>query len=77
MIIVGAFLGILFLAIQYMAHKGYLGHAQIDWTHIGNDTMVWFQGLATFFSSHHVFAALGIPATSGLAVGVLAGLAKG
>jgi uncharacterized membrane protein (Fun14 family) len=50
LIIVGAFLGALFLAIQYMAHKGYLGNVQIDWTHIGNDTASYFQSLATQFS---------------------------
>jgi uncharacterized membrane protein (Fun14 family) len=35
MIIVGSFFGILFLAIQYMSNKGYLGNAQVDWTRIG------------------------------------------
>lgn len=65
LIIVGSFLGALFLAIQFMANKGYLGNAQIDWTRIGNDTAASFQGLYTQFSSQHVFGALGIPATSG------------
>jgi uncharacterized membrane protein (Fun14 family) len=77
LIVVGSFLGILFLAIQYMSHKGYLGNAQIDWTHIGNDTAAWFQNLVVHFSNQHIFGVLGIPATSGLAIGVIAGLAKG
>jgi uncharacterized membrane protein (Fun14 family) len=77
LIIVGAFLGILFITIQYMSHKGYLGNAQISWDRIGNDTMVWFQSAATQFSPHGIFSFLGIPVTSGLAIGVIAGLAKG
>jgi hypothetical protein len=76
LIIVGSFLGVLFLAIQFMANKGYLGNAQMDWTRIGNDTAASFQSLVTQFSSQHIFGVLGIPATSGLAIGVLAGLIK-
>jgi hypothetical protein len=76
LIIVGSFLGVLFLAIQYMSNKGYLGNAQVDWTRIGNDTAVYFQNIVTFFSSQHIFGVLGIPATSGLAVGIIAGVAR-
>jgi uncharacterized membrane protein (Fun14 family) len=76
LIIVGSFLGALFLAIQYMANKGYLGNVQIDWTRIGNDTAVSLQNLVAQFSNQHIFGVLGIPATSGLAIGVIAGLAK-
>jgi uncharacterized membrane protein (Fun14 family) len=76
-IIVGAFLGTVFIAIQYMAHKGYLGaQSQIDWTRIGADTAAWFQSVAAHFSNQHIFSVLGIPATSGLAMGVVAGLIK-
>lgn len=76
-IIVGAFLGVLFIAIQYLSHKGYLGaQSQIDWAHFGGDTTAWFQSLASHFSPHGIFSFLGIEATSGLAIGVIAGLAK-
>lgn len=47
------------------------------WTMIGTDAMGWLNGLVEQFSNQHIFAALGIPATSGLAVGIIAGLAKG
>jgi uncharacterized membrane protein (Fun14 family) len=77
LIIVGSFLGVLFLAIQFMANKGYLGNAQIDWTRVGNDTAVSLQNLVAQFSNQHIFGVLGIPATSGLAVGTLLGIAKG
>jgi uncharacterized membrane protein (Fun14 family) len=76
LIIVGSFLGAIFLAIQYMSNKGYLGNAQIDWTRIGNDTAVSLQNLVAQFSNQHIFGVLGIPATSGLAIGMMAGLAK-
>jgi uncharacterized membrane protein (Fun14 family) len=77
LIIVGSFLGVLFLAIQFMSHKGYLGNAQIDWDKIGTDIMAWFQSVAAHFSSQHIFGVLGIPATSGLAAGILLGITKG
>lgn len=77
LIIVGSFLGALFLAIQFMANNGYLGKAEIDWNRIGTDAMGWLNGIVEQFSNQHIFAALGIPATSGLAVGIIAGLAKG
>jgi uncharacterized membrane protein (Fun14 family) len=77
LIIVGSFLGALFLAIQFMANNGYLGKAEIDWNRIGTDAMGWLNGIVEQFSNQHIFTALGIPATSGLAVGIIAGLAKG
>jgi hypothetical protein len=75
-IIIGSFLGMLFLAIQYMSNKGYLGNAQIDWTRIGNDTATYFQSIITQFSSQHILEVLGIPFTSGLAVGINAGVVR-
>jgi hypothetical protein len=43
---------------------------------VGNDTLAWFQSLSTQVSSSHIFGTLGIPATSGLAIGLVVGLAK-
>ena len=77
LIIDGSFLGAVFLAIQFMANKGYLGNAEIDWNRIGTDAMGLVNGLVEQFSNQHILAALGIPATSGLAVGIIAGLARG
>jgi hypothetical protein len=59
-----------------MTNKGYLGSAQVDWARIGNDTAAYFQNIITQFSSQHIFGVLGIPATSGLAIGIIAGVAR-
>jgi uncharacterized membrane protein (Fun14 family) len=74
-IIIGSFLGAVFLAIQCMQERQYIqGH--VDWNRVGNDTMVWLQSHSAQVSSSHIFGTLGIPATSGLAIGLVAGLAK-
>jgi hypothetical protein len=49
---------------------------QVDWNRVGNDSIVWLQSLSAQVSSSHIFDTLGIPATSGLAIGLVAGLAK-
>ena len=46
------------------------------WDRVRNDTMAWFQSLSAQVSSSHIFRTLGIPASSGLAIGLVAGLAK-
>jgi hypothetical protein len=74
-IIIGSFLGAVFLVIQWMQARQYI-QGQVDWSRVGNDTMTWFQSLSAQVSGSHIFGTLGIPATSGLAIGVLAGLAK-
>ena len=74
MIIIGAALGLFFIGIQYLSNKGYLG--SLNWDRIGNDTAVGFQHLYTFFSSQHIFATLGVPATSGFAAGITIGLLR-
>jgi uncharacterized membrane protein (Fun14 family) len=74
-IIIGSFLGAVFLVIQWMQARQYI-QSQVDWNRMGNDTMAWFQSLSAQVSSSHIFGTLGIPATSGLAIGLLAGLAK-
>jgi uncharacterized membrane protein (Fun14 family) len=74
-IIVGSFLGAVFLVIQWMQARQYIqGH--VDWNRVGNDTMAWFQLLSSQVSSSHIFGTLGIPATSGLTIGLAAGLIK-
>ena len=74
-IIIGSFLGAVFLVIQWMQARQYI-QGQVDWNRVGNDTMAWFQSLSAQVSSSHIFGTLGIPATSGLAIGLVAGLAK-
>jgi hypothetical protein len=73
-IIIGSFLGAVFLVIQWMQTRQYL-QGQIDWNRVGNDTMVWLQSLSAQVSSTHIFGTLGIPAASGLAIGLAVGLA--
>jgi hypothetical protein len=51
-------------------------HGQVDWDRVGNDTMTWLQSLSAQVSSSHIFGMFGIPATSGLEIGLMAGLAK-
>jgi hypothetical protein len=75
-IIIGSFLGAVFLVIQWMQARQYI-QGQVDWSRVGNDTMSWFQSLSAQVASSHIFRTLGIPATSGLAVGIIAGLTKG
>jgi hypothetical protein len=73
--IIGSFLGAVFLVIQWMQTRQYI-QGQVDWDKVGNDKQAWFQSLSAQASSSHIFGTLGIPATSGLAVGLVAGLAK-
>jgi hypothetical protein len=74
-IIIGSFLGAVFLVIQCMQARQYM-QGQVDWNKVGNDIMVWLQSLTAQASSSHIFGTLGIPATSGLAIGLVAGLVK-
>jgi len=74
-IIIGSFLGAVFLVIQWMQGHQYI-QGQVDWNRVGNDTVTWFQSFYAQVSSSHIFGTLGIPATSGLAIGLVAGLAK-
>ena len=68
-------LGAVFLVIQWMQARQYI-QGQVDWNRAGNDTMAWFQSLSAQVSSTHILGTLGIPATSGLAIGLAAGLTK-
>jgi hypothetical protein len=74
-VIIGSFLGAVFLVIQWMQAGQYI-QGQVDWNRVGNDSIVWLQSLSAQVSSSHIFDTLGIPATSGLAIGLVAGLAK-
>jgi uncharacterized membrane protein (Fun14 family) len=74
-IIIGSFLGAIFLAIQWIQARQYI-QGQVDWNRVGNDAILWLQSLSAQVSSSHIFGTLGIPTTSGLAIGLVAGLAK-
>jgi uncharacterized membrane protein (Fun14 family) len=62
-IIIGSFLGAVFLVIQWMEVRQYI-QGQVDWNRVGNDIMTWFQSISAQVSSPHIFGTLGIPATS-------------
>jgi hypothetical protein len=72
-IIIGSFLGAVFLVIQWMQVSQYI-RGQVEWDRVGNDIMN--QSLYAQASTTHIFGTLGIPTTSGLAIGLAAGLAK-
>jgi uncharacterized membrane protein (Fun14 family) len=74
-IIIGSFLGAVFLVIQWMQARQYI-QGQVDWNRVGNDTLAWFQSFSAQVSALHIFGTLGIPATSGLTIGLVAGLLK-
>ena len=44
-IIIGSFLGTVFLVIQWMQARQYI-QGQVDWSRVGNDTMVWLQSFS-------------------------------
>ena len=74
-IIIGSFLGAVFLVIQWMQARQFI-QGQVNWNSVGSDTIAWFQSLYAQVSTSHIFGTLGIPASSGLAIGLAAGLAK-
>ena len=73
----GVLAGIIFIVIQWMANKGYI--QGVRWDNLGNDISSYGQHLATQFDFNNlsgVFHYLGIPMTSGLAIGALAGFIR-
>ena len=41
-IIIGTFLGVMFLVIQWMQACQYI-QGQVDWNRVGNDTVTWLE----------------------------------
>src|SRR5215469_4858223 len=73
----GVLAGIIFITIQWMANNGYI--QGVKWDKLGNDISSYGQLLATqidFNNLYGVFHYLGIPMTSGLAIGALAGFLR-
>jgi hypothetical protein len=52
-IIIGSFLGAVFLVIQWMKARQYI-QGQVDWNRVGNDSIVWLQSLSAQVSSTHI-----------------------
>jgi uncharacterized membrane protein (Fun14 family) len=59
-IIIGSFIGAVFLVIQWMQARQYT-QGQVDWNRVGNDTMTLFQSVSAQVSSTHIFGTFGIP----------------
>jgi uncharacterized membrane protein (Fun14 family) len=71
--------GIIFMVIQWMLVNGYI-HGSVDWSRIGNDAVSYTQHAVTQLNLngfHGIAHSLGIPITSGLGIGLAAGLLKG
>jgi uncharacterized membrane protein (Fun14 family) len=74
----GVLLGIVFLAIQYLANNGYIT-GKILWDKMGNDLFLMGQQAVHQLdanSIHGLFHTLAIPVTSGLGIGLVAGFVK-
>jgi uncharacterized membrane protein (Fun14 family) len=77
LIILGVLAGIIFITIQWMANNGYI--QGVRWDKLGNDISSYGQHLATqihFNNLHGVFHYLGMPMTSGLAIGAMVGFLR-
>jgi uncharacterized membrane protein (Fun14 family) len=77
MIMLGVLAGIIFIIIQWMANSGYI--QGVKWDKLGNDISSYGQHLATridFNNLSGIFHYLGVPMTSGLAIGVLVGFLR-
>jgi uncharacterized membrane protein (Fun14 family) len=74
----GVLAGIIFIIIQWMSQNGYI-HGPIAWDKLGNDTSAYIQHTATQLDLNNlgIVHSLGIPVTSGLGIGLVAGFLKG
>jgi len=74
----GVLTGLIFLAVQWMANNGYI--QGVKWHKFGNNIAEYGQHLATQIDfnnlQHSVFGTLGIPISSGLGIGLLAGFVR-
>ena len=77
LIIVGFLAGMFFLGVQLLQKYGYV--STVNWDKLGNDTSTQVQHLATNADTtnlHSLFHTLGIPVSSGLGLGLLAGFIR-
>lgn len=76
-IALGFLAGVFFIALQLMQKNGYIN--SVNWDKIGNDTSTQVQHWATnidLSGAHGILNQLGIPVTSGLALGLIAGFVR-
>jgi|SRR5215469_5117923 len=74
LIVVGFIAGMFFVGVQLLNKFGYVG--AVNWDKFGNDTLTQIQHWATIVDVHSLFHTLGIPVSSGLGVGFLAGFVR-
>jgi uncharacterized membrane protein (Fun14 family) len=73
----GVLAGIIFIVIQWMANNGYI--QGVRWDKLGNDISSYGQHMATqihFNNLSGIFHYLGVPMTSGLAIGAMVGFLR-
>jgi len=68
----GILAGFVFLAVQWMSQNGYI-HGPVNWDKLGTDISSYGQHLIGTTNIHDAFHFLGIPMTSGLGIGLIAG----
>jgi uncharacterized membrane protein (Fun14 family) len=77
LIIIGFLAGMFFVGVQLLYKYGYVG--TVNWDKLGNDTSTHIQHWAAnvdVTNLHGVFHTLGIPISSGLGLGLLAGFVR-
>jgi uncharacterized membrane protein (Fun14 family) len=77
LIIVGFLTGMFFIGVQLLQKYGYV--SMVNWDKLGNDTSAQIQHWATSVdvtNLHGLFHTLGIPVSSGLGLGLLAGFVR-
>ncbi len=76
-IIVGFLAGMFFLGVQLLQKYGYV--SAVNWDKLGNDTSTQIQHWAAnvdVTNVHSLFHTIGIPVSSGLGLGLLAGFVR-
>jgi uncharacterized membrane protein (Fun14 family) len=77
LIIVGFLAAVFFVGVQLLQRYGYV--STVNWDKLGNDTSTQLQHLAAnvdVTNVHGLFHTLGIPVSSGLGLGFLAGFVR-
>jgi uncharacterized membrane protein (Fun14 family) len=77
LIIVGFLAGMFFVGVQLLQKYGYV--STVNWDKLGNDTSTQIQHWAAnadVTNVHSLFHTLGIPVSSGLGVGLVAGFVR-
>jgi uncharacterized membrane protein (Fun14 family) len=77
LIAAGFIVGVFLIGIQLMQKNGYIN--SVNWDKLGNDTSTQIQHLAgnvNLTDAHGLLHTLGIPVSSGLAIGFLAGFLR-